>query len=67
MVEILTTAQERQKIELDESTDKATTALHAVEGQVEERTSKLGGMSWMPIFSVVWRLRMRSLMLKPIG
>ena len=42
LVEILTTAQERQKIELDESTDKATTALRAVAGQVEERTSKLG-------------------------
>lgn len=42
LVEILTLAQERQKTELEESTDKATTALQAVAGQVEERASKLG-------------------------
>jgi hypothetical protein len=41
LVEILSTAQERQKNDLDESTNKATTALRAVAGLVEERASKL--------------------------
>jgi len=44
LVEIITIAQERQKIDLEESTHKATTALQAVAGQVEERSSKLGGV-----------------------